>query len=110
MLAYRRTALENPGHYAILFGNPIPGFEPSEGSRAHALEAFARLERAIERCRESGVSPAREEPRALAYRVFTCCHGLVSAEMTGFPAALGIEDPEDAYLAAVLRLLAIERP
>ncbi len=110
VLAYRRTALEHPGHYAILFGNAIPGFQPSESSRLLGLEAFGRLERAIERCRASGASAAAEETRALAYRVFASCHGLVSAELAGFAAALGIDRPEDTYLATVQQLLEIEPP
>ncbi len=105
-LAYRKTARERPGHYAILFGNPVPGFTPSPQSAARGLEAFARLEAAVERCRAAGRTGPGAETRPLAYRIFTACHGLVSAENAGFPAALGVADPEAEYRAVVLGLLA----
>ncbi|MDJ0789428.1 MAG: TetR/AcrR family transcriptional regulator [Myxococcota bacterium] len=104
--AYRRTALAHPGHYAVLFGDPIPGFQPSDESRVQAIAAFGRLEAAVGRClAESDGEVDPDRVRARAFQIFAACHGLVSIELAGQAEPLVGDAGEGLYESMVLRLI-----
>lgn len=92
-LAYRHSARDNAHLYSIMFGSPMPGFEPDAEARAIALGAFQILQDAAQRCVEQGViaGPVHE----LALAAWGLAHGLVSLELTGvLPAE---RDPASSY-------------
>src|SRR4051794_32936765 len=49
-LAYRRTALRNPHLYDLMFGRPVPSFEPDPEAKAAAEAAYRPLVDAVQRC------------------------------------------------------------
>ncbi|MBV9820250.1 MAG: TetR/AcrR family transcriptional regulator [Solirubrobacterales bacterium] len=92
-LAYRRNARENPHLYSIMFGSPIPGFEPDQDGRATALATFQTLHHVAQRGidRDLFTGPAA----TLALAAWGLAHGLVSLELSGaLPPAC---DPADLY-------------
>jgi AcrR family transcriptional regulator len=91
-LAYRQNARKNPHLYSIMFGTPMPGFEPDAGARAIALGAFEILQDAAQRCVDQSIiaGPVRE----LSLAAWGLAHGLVSLELTGALAA----DPDPTSL------------
>lgn len=88
--AYRVSALANPHLYELMFGRPVPEFQPDAETAALIQPTFDTLVDAVVRCvREGAFAPA--EPRDLAVRLNALAHGLCSLELRG---ALG--DPQEA--------------
>jgi AcrR family transcriptional regulator len=88
--AYRASALANPHLYELMFGRPIPEFQPDAEAGTLIRPTFDALIAAVERCVEDGAfAPA--EPNDLAVRLNGLAHGLCSLELRG---ALG--DPDEA--------------
>lgn len=79
--AYRQVALANPTYYAVMFGRPIPEFTPSAEQREVAWRSMQPLIQALGGCRSKGVLTAK--PEAMAMKLWTLAHGLVSAEISG---------------------------
>lgn len=78
-LAYRRSALERPELYRVMFERPFREFVPSPESRSVALAAFEPLvEAVVSSGRESG------EARDLALTLWGAIHGLVHLELQGY--------------------------
>lgn len=88
-LAYRATAHAYPHHYALMLGRTSGSFEPSPASRERSLGTLAVLVDALDDLlpRVPKAELRRERAAALAHRVFAFCHGWVSLEQIGFPAA-----------------------
>ncbi|MCA1740558.1 MAG: TetR/AcrR family transcriptional regulator [Actinobacteria bacterium] len=80
--AYRENALDNPNHYAVMFGRAVPGFEPSEEGLRRSESAFGVLVGAVEGCVEAGVV-APSAPRTVASVLWATVHGVVSLELAG---------------------------
>jgi AcrR family transcriptional regulator len=88
--AYRASALANPHLYELMFGRPIPAFQPDAETAALIQPTFDTLVAAVVRCVEEGdFAPA--EPFGLAVRINALAHGLCSLQLRG---ALG--DDEEA--------------
>ncbi|MFB4282253.1 MULTISPECIES: TetR/AcrR family transcriptional regulator [unclassified Nonomuraea] len=88
--AYRANALANPHLYELMFGRPIPGFQPDAEAAARIQPTFDTLIAAVARCvREGAFAPA--EPHDLAVRLNALAHGLCSLDLRG---ALG--DPDES--------------
>lgn len=96
VLVYRQTALLHAGHYRLMFGEPVPGYTPSEENRARLLATYGRLQQTVSRL----VPPAAVA--AVTYEVFAACHGLVMLELSGM--TLLAMDPDTLYLDMVRRL------
>lgn len=81
-LAYRQSALDDPHLYAIMFGRPIPGFEPSDEDRRIALSTFEPLIDTVRRCLAEGafIDAAAE---AIAFALWSTAHGMVWLELNG---------------------------
>ena len=88
--AYRASARANPHLYELMFGRPIPEFEPDADTRARIQGTFDSLTAAVARCIDGGAfAPA--EPHHVAVQLNATAHGLSSLELRG---ALG--DPAEA--------------
>jgi AcrR family transcriptional regulator len=80
--AYCRFALENPGHYRVMF---IADLGPSMNfgfDQAPGRAAFEALVGAVRRCLDAGAIPPHDDPFRLAALVWAAEHGLVSLRMT----------------------------
>jgi AcrR family transcriptional regulator len=100
-LAYRRVALANPSHYAIMFGGSVD-FTPSPASRDTALAAMHPLMQAIERARAAGVLVV-DDTEAFGTMLWSMAHGFVSLELAGM--TLAKDQAESLYTAAIERML-----
>jgi AcrR family transcriptional regulator len=76
--AFRRTALEHPSLYRLVFLRVVPGLELGPEFAAVAFEAFGRMEARVGRVVTNG--PTVHE-RALAFHALT--EGLASMEVRG---------------------------
>ncbi|MGH3766544.1 MAG: TetR/AcrR family transcriptional regulator [Pseudonocardiaceae bacterium] len=86
--AYRASALADPHLYAVMFGSPVPGFEPAPDDYAHAAATFAPLLDTVRRAIAAGL--LRDAgPHLIATALWANVHGLVSLE-------LGCAMPDDA--------------
>ena len=102
--AFRRAALDNPGHYWLIFGPPPKGFRPSAAVRERARRSFGWMERGVVRAIE--VRAIDGEPAIIAYDLLAACHGhvtlaLLASGRSGLSLIDG--DLERAYVAAVRR-------
>jgi AcrR family transcriptional regulator len=70
--AYRASALANPHLYAVMFGSPVPGFEPAADDYAHAEATFAPLLDTVRKAIAAGL---------IATALWANVHGLVSLEL-----------------------------
>jgi AcrR family transcriptional regulator len=76
-LAYRRSALDRPELYRVMFERPFREHVPSAESRAVALAAFEPLVEAV-------ASTGRPDARNLALTLWGAMHGLVHLELQGY--------------------------
>jgi AcrR family transcriptional regulator len=81
-LAYRETALANPHLYDLMFGRPVPGFEPDPEAKAIADASWRPLVDAVQRCLDSGALVAGDAERT-ALHLWAVSHGMVSLELAG---------------------------
>jgi AcrR family transcriptional regulator len=80
--AYRASALADPHLYAVMFGSPVPGFEPAPRDYAHAGATFAPLLDTVRRAIAAGL--LRDADAGLiATALWANVHGLVSLELRG---------------------------
>ncbi|KPK14696.1 MAG: hypothetical protein AMJ62_12255 [Myxococcales bacterium SG8_38] len=79
--AYRDNALAWPRHYDLMFGRGVPGFEPSEASRAEALAGFQVWVDSVKRATAEGL--LKGQPDENAFRLWAMNHGYVSLEIIG---------------------------
>ncbi|MEU8142277.1 TetR/AcrR family transcriptional regulator [Nonomuraea sp. NPDC048901] len=86
--AYRANAVANPHLYELMFGRPIPAFQPDAATAALIQPTFDTLVAAVARCVQEG-ELAPGEPYALAVRINALAHGLCSLDLRG---ALGGAD------------------
>lgn len=104
--AYRGFALDNPHFYAVMFGRPVPEFEPDAEDAAAMDATFEQLVEALRRCRDAGVIEAAD-PRWVAMQFWAGVHGLASLELRGLPDGLA---PERLWDDALGRLIRGSRP
>ncbi len=123
--AYRSWALAQPHRYRLLFGPPLPGYD------AHAQQLVDASQAAMNQLlgvlRELGDHPAAPPPRPLAAQlsawaqahvpgidpatalravlVWSRLHGLVSLEIAGNFASMGV-DPDQVFEAQLATLTA----
>ncbi len=97
--AYRASALADPHLYAVMFGSPVPGFEPAPEDYAHAEATFATLLDAVRRAIAAGLLVAAD-PALVATALWAGVHGLVSLELHGAMKA-GAGPPGELFEAAI---------
>lgn len=78
--AYREAALAGPGLYAIMFGRPVPEFQPSAAALAAARATLDGLVDGVRRATDNRTVPP---PEQAAQVVWALNHGLVSLELGG---------------------------
>ncbi|MEU8800928.1 TetR/AcrR family transcriptional regulator [Spirillospora sp. NPDC048819] len=81
-LAYRANALAERNYYGLMFGEPVPGFQPGEKALATALSAYMILEDAVAACAAAGLL-IDAPPRHVAASFWAAIHGFVSLELDG---------------------------
>ncbi|MBD8524271.1 TetR/AcrR family transcriptional regulator [Pseudomarimonas arenosa] len=81
--AYRRSAVDNPTYYQLMFSRCVPGFDPSPSSREVSKQAFGILRSGVQRCMDAGVTPAGDAAE-VAHTLWGTLHGLISLELFGY--------------------------
>jgi AcrR family transcriptional regulator len=79
---YRAAALEDPARYQLMFGNAIPGYQPSEGARQAAKASFDALASAVRDAVEAGVLSKSADPEFVSEVLIAAAHGAVSLELS----------------------------
>jgi AcrR family transcriptional regulator len=80
--AYRRFALANRTHYAVMFARAVPDFEPRPEAKLVASRSLGALERRIQRCLDAGaIDPGHGPAADVAFVVWAGAHGMVSLEL-----------------------------
>jgi AcrR family transcriptional regulator len=100
--AYRNCALASPALYGLMFGRPIPEFEPDDQARAVAEASFQPVVEAARSWLLANTGSATDSAAlGLALRVWATTHGVVSLEAAGL---LGDEAPAmiDSLISAIL--------
>jgi AcrR family transcriptional regulator len=102
--AYRTSALRSPHYYDVMFGQPVPEFEPRPDDVERSLATQRVLTSGIARCIEFGMLRAEADPDEIGAFLWATAHGLVSLELTGHldlgSDATGHSDRYDGYLMA----------
>jgi AcrR family transcriptional regulator len=105
---YRQFALQNPQHYAVMFGGAIPHGEFSPELNECAGGAFQELVGHVATAIAAGrLRPG--DPVDIAQQIWSAVHGAVTLEMRG---QVQTADPERTYLALldlIIRGLAAAR-
>jgi len=83
---YREVALDDPARYQLMFGNLLPGYQPSRSAREAARLSFAALAGIVQECIDAGVLVKTADPEFVAEILTAAAHGAVSLELAGhFP-------------------------
>ncbi|MBV9160570.1 MAG: WHG domain-containing protein [Pseudonocardiales bacterium] len=78
--AYRASATADPHLYMVMFGSPVPGFEPAPQDWAQAEATFTPLLDAVRRAVVAGLL-IDANPGLIATALWANVHGLVSLEL-----------------------------
>lgn len=81
--AYRRSAIDNPTYYQIMFSRCVPGFDPAPHGREASKQSFLILAGAVQRCMDAGVAP-KGDAAQVAHTLWGTLHGLISLELFGY--------------------------
>jgi hypothetical protein len=81
--AYRTAALRSPHYYDVMFGRPVPEFEPRADDVERSLATQRVLTGGIVRCIEFGMLRKDADPPEISAFLWAVAHGLVSLELTG---------------------------
>jgi AcrR family transcriptional regulator len=80
--AYRRFALNHPGLYGFMFERPVPGFDPSLGSRQEGLRStFGVLVERVEAFIDESMGGVGD-PTLVSFLIWSALHGDLSLELT----------------------------
>jgi len=83
---YREAALDDPARYQLMFGNLLPGYQPSRSAREAAGLSFAALASIVQECIDAGVLVQTADAQFVAEILTAAAHGAVSLEIAGhFP-------------------------
>jgi AcrR family transcriptional regulator len=97
---YREAALDSPYFYDVMFGSPIPQFEPDADDLAVSRIANDLLAAAVERVIATGALRSGAQAADIAQWLWAVAHGAVSLELHG---AIELDDQTyDDYLALSL--------
>ncbi len=81
-VAYRRFALANRTHYAVMFARAVPDFVPSADAKAVAYGSLGALERRVQRCLDDGaIHRGHGSAADVAFAIWATGHGVVSLEL-----------------------------
>lgn len=103
-IAYVTMAIENPGHFRIMFRPELCAVEDHENSRVAADRAFGSLLALVERVAPVDITP--DEALVWAIGLWSQAHGLATLIIDG-PLLRKLPDqPTDELVGRVARLLA----
>ncbi|HEX6652306.1 MAG TPA: TetR/AcrR family transcriptional regulator [Thermoleophilaceae bacterium] len=103
---YREVALEDPARYQLMFGNALPGYQPSESARTAARSSFDALKALVQDGIEAGILKRGTDPDFAAELLTSAAHGAVSLELSGhFDDATRAEERFAALTSAALQPL-----
>src|SRR5262249_37985695 len=97
--AYRASALADPHLYSVMFGSPVPGFEPEPDDYSRAKATFAPLLATVRRAITAGLL-IDADPELIATALWANVHGLVSLELRAATATT-IVPPEELFDTAL---------
>jgi AcrR family transcriptional regulator len=80
---YRAAALASPNYYTVMFGNPVPEFEPNAEDIAISRGTLELLAGAVQRAIEAGKLRPEVDAHEIAQWLWAVAHGLVSLELAG---------------------------
>lgn len=101
--AYRDSALADPHLYAVMFGGPVPGFEPEPEDSALSVATMNPLIEAVRAGIERGTL-IDTEPEEIAIALWATVHGLVSLELSdSVPDELDVSGQYEATMRAAVR-------
>jgi len=103
--AYRDWAFANPGAYAVMFTDVIPGFKPSPNALGAAFRAFQVVLDMVVAAQEAGRIRAGDSYQ-VAHTVWATNHGLIMIEFAGMASEFGSARDDAFYaeaMAAVMR-------
>jgi AcrR family transcriptional regulator len=101
--AYRTAALRSPHYYDVMFGRPVPEFEPRPDDVERSLATQHLLTNGVARCIECGMLRAGSDADEVSAFLWAVAHGLVSLELTGhldLGSTTGESRVYDGYLMA----------
>jgi AcrR family transcriptional regulator len=101
--AYRTAALRSSHYYDVMFGRPVPEFEPRADDVERSLATQRVLTGGVVRCIECGMLRADADPDEVSAFLWAVAHGLVCLELTGHLDLGGTNDDSpryDGYLMA----------
>lgn len=99
--AYRQMARHHPTHYAVMFQQAIPDFQPSPASQVLAKQTMDPLRLAVQQAISSGLLQG-DHADVVAMQLWAAAHGFVSLELAGY---LPLEIPADhSYRLLIERL------
>jgi AcrR family transcriptional regulator len=93
--AYRTSALRSPHYYDVMFGRPVPEFDPDPDDVERSEDTRRVLTDGIARCIDAGMLRKDANPDEVAAFLWAVAHGVVSLELAGH-LDLG-PDADDAY-------------
>jgi len=99
--AYHQSAIDSPYFYDVMFGSPVPEFQPTIDDALYSLTTLEQCQDAVSRCVDAGRLVG--DPVAISYQVWAVIHGVTSLElrgMLGSPAEALVH--LDAALAAAI--------
>ena len=97
---YRAAALDSPHFYDVMFGSPIPQFEPDADDLEVSRIAHDLLTAVVERVIATGALKPEVRADAVAQWLWVVAHGAVSLELHG---AISLDDETyDEYLVLSL--------
>jgi AcrR family transcriptional regulator len=93
--AYRTSALRSPHYYDVMFGRPVPEFDPGPDDVERSEATRRVLTGGIARCIAAGMLKPDANREEIAAFLWAVAHGVVSLELTGH-LDLG-PDPDHTY-------------
>lgn len=106
-LIYRRAARSDPHLYSVIFGRPIPEFQPSEEDTRFQTAMIRPLVETARRGVDRGLFPSGTADR-IAHSCWALAHGLVSIELSGRdygPEEPGVDSGRETDYEQALRAL-----
>lgn len=83
--AYRACAYANPQFYELMFGKPVPGFDPPERTRREPRSGFRLLREAVQRAVDTGrLAGSADE---ISHLLWVGGHGFVDLRLHGLAQA-----------------------
>ncbi|CAM5679258.1 TetR family transcriptional regulator [Streptomyces avidinii] len=81
--AYRENALTERNLYQVMFAGLIPGFTPTEESRALAAASLQVLRDAVESCKSAGIFHPTSNTDEITETIWAAAHGAITLHLAG---------------------------